>query len=82
MKRVCLLIGMVCLLALAGCDGSNGGGSPDADGTPDDARAMRWWNALNAEQMVAALYGDEARRSRRRRRRRCTPTWTTTPRRW
>ena len=22
--------------------------------------AMRWWNALNAEQMVAALYGDEA----------------------
>ena len=27
---------------------------------PDNARAMRWWNALNAEQMVAALYGDEA----------------------
>ena len=22
---------------------------------------MRWWNALNAEQMVAALYGDETR---------------------
>ena len=59
MKRVCLLIGMACLRWRC-CDGSNGGGGPDADGTPDDARAMRWWNALNAEQMVAALYGDEA----------------------
>ena len=27
---------------------------------PDNARAERWWNALNAEQMVAALYGDMA----------------------
>ena len=27
---------------------------------PDYDYAMRWWNALNAEQMVAALYGDEA----------------------
>ena len=25
-----------------------------------DVMAMRWWNALNAEQMVAALYGDAA----------------------
>ena len=56
-KRVGLLIGLVCLLALAGCDG---GGGPDSDGIPDDARAMRWWNALSAEEMVAALYGDEA----------------------
>lgn len=60
MKRVGLLIGLVCLLALAGCDGSDGRGSPDSDATPDDARAMRWWNALTPEQMVAALYGDEA----------------------
>ena len=57
MRRVCFLVSMVCLLALAGCDGGSGSHS---DGTPDDARAMRWWNALNAEQMVAALYGDEA----------------------
>ena len=34
--------------------------SSDDDGTPDNARAERWWNALNAEQMVAALYGDMA----------------------
>ena len=57
MARVCFLFSMACLLALAGCDGGSGS---DSHGTPDDARAMRWWNALNAEQMVAALYGDEA----------------------
>ena len=28
--------------------------------TADDAMAMRWWNTLNAEQMVAALHGDSA----------------------
>ena len=55
MKRTVVLISMACLLALAGCDGGDG-----RDGTPDNARAMRWWNALNAEEMVAALYGDEA----------------------
>ena len=55
MKRTVVLIGMACLLALAGCDGSDG-----RDGPPDNATAMRWWNALNAEEMVAALYGDEA----------------------
>ena len=26
----------------------------------DSAMAMRWWNTLNGEQMVAALFGDEA----------------------
>ena len=26
----------------------------------DSAMAMRWWNTLNGDQMVAALYGDEA----------------------
>ena len=38
---------------LASCDSDSGG-------TPDNPGAMRWWNTLNAEQMVAALYGDEA----------------------
>lgn len=28
--------------------------------TADDAMAMRWWNTLNGDQMVAALYGDSA----------------------
>ena len=28
--------------------------------TPHRALAMRWWNALNGEQMVAALHGDSA----------------------
>ncbi|MYB39018.1 MAG: hypothetical protein F4Y26_16865 [Gammaproteobacteria bacterium] len=28
--------------------------------TADDAMAMRWWNTLNGEQMVAALHGDSA----------------------
>ena len=28
--------------------------------TADDAMAMRWWNSLNGEQMVAALHGDSA----------------------
>ena len=28
--------------------------------TPHNATAMRWWNALNGPQMVAALFGDSA----------------------
>ncbi|MCY4653660.1 MAG: hypothetical protein OXC95_10915, partial [Dehalococcoidia bacterium] len=28
--------------------------------TPDVPMAMRWWNVLNGEQMVAALFGDDA----------------------
>ena len=28
--------------------------------TPDVPMAKRWWNVLNGEQMVAALFGDEA----------------------
>ena len=55
MKRMSLLIGVLCLSALATTTAAAAG--PDSDGT---ARAMRWWNALDAEQMVAALYGDEA----------------------
>ena len=49
-KRAFLTIALALLMAfvLASC-------SSDDDGTPDNARAERWWNALNAEQMVAAL---------------------------
>ncbi len=36
-------------------------GRDDPGVYPDpDVRAARWWNSLNAEQMVAALYGDMA----------------------
>ena len=65
MKRTWALIGMVCLLALAGCDGGDSS-RPVADMDTMDTDivestpAMRWWNALTAEEMVAALYGDEA----------------------
>ena len=52
MKRMSLLIGLACLLALAAT-----ATGLDGDGT---ARAMRWWNALNTGQRVAALYGDQA----------------------
>ena len=54
-RRAFLTIALALIMAfvLASCDS-------DDDGTPDNARAMRWWNALNAEQMVAALYGDMA----------------------
>ena len=61
LKRL-VLIGMVCLLAFAGC-GGDGDDDPTpsmAPATPDNAVAMRWWNALNPEEMVAALHGDEA----------------------
>ena len=62
MKRACLLIGMLGLLALAGCGGDgDGGGAPARDdATPDVDYAMRWWNVLTPEQMVKALFGDEA----------------------
>ena len=32
---------------------------PPAETTPDSAAAMRWWDALNPEQRLAALHGDE-----------------------
>ena len=32
---------------------------PPAETTPDNAAAMRWWDALNPEQRLAALHGDE-----------------------
>ena len=54
-KRRALTIALAIIMTfvLASCNG-------DDNGTSDNARAMRWWNALSAEQMVAALYGDEA----------------------
>ncbi len=42
-------------VALLGRDDGDVGVYP-----PNHAVAMRWWNALNPEQMVAALFGDEA----------------------
>ena len=56
---------MVCLLALAGCgrdrvaeDAEDS--TPAMIANPDVDYAMRWWNVLTPEQMVAALHGDEA----------------------
>ena len=34
--------------------------NPGVFPTPHSAMAMRWWNTLNADQMVAALHGDSA----------------------
>lgn len=61
--RIIVLIGMVCLLALAGCGGDGGDDTPDGaamEATPDVDYAMRWWNVLTPDQMVAALHGDMA----------------------
>ena len=63
--RIVALIGMVCLLALAGCDSDSVVGdaedsTPAMEANPDVDYAMRWWNVLTPEQMVAALHGDEA----------------------
>ena len=62
-KRLVLLV-LACVLALTGCDGGDGRDETVPEtmemATPDNAAAMRWWNALTPEQMVAALYGDEA----------------------
>ena len=65
-KRL-VLLALACVLALTGCDSGDDGDAavPDTPDTmemmtPDNAAAMRWWNALTPEQMVAALYGDEA----------------------
>ena len=58
--RIIVLIGMVCLLALAGCGGDGGDDTPAMEATPDVDYAMRWWNVLTPDQMVAALHGDMA----------------------
>ena len=62
-KRLVLLV-LACVLALTGCDGGDGRDETVLEtmemATPDNAAAMRWWNALTPEQVVAALYGDEA----------------------
>ena len=52
-KRRALVIALAISMAfvLSSCGGDGDGGN---------ARAMRWWNALDAEQMVAALHGDDA----------------------
>ena len=54
---------VLAVLALAGC-GSDEVVRDSGDGAVEGPASMtpaeRWWNALTAEQMVAALYGDEA----------------------
>ena len=50
---------MLGALVLAGCRSAVEMPDP-VDPVPDVAYAMRWWNVLNAPQMVAALYGDTA----------------------
>ena len=56
--RVSILFSFLGLLVLAGCQEAVS--KADDDTPPDVAYAMRWWNTLNAEQMVAALYGSTA----------------------
>ena len=48
------------LRILAACSLLAAAGQPGLAQTADDAMAMRWWNTLNGEQMVAALHGDTA----------------------
>ena len=57
MPRFTLLI--LALLIIAAC-GSDNDRDPAVETTPDVAYAMRWWNTLTPEQMVASLHGDEA----------------------
>ena len=48
------------LIALATITACTQPGQEKPKPTPDVDYAMRWWNVLTAEQMVAALYGDQA----------------------
>ena len=52
--RVALGLPVLAVVMLVGCRHAH---LPTA---ADVGYAMRWWNTLNAEQMVAALYGTEA----------------------
>ena len=54
-----VVISLVILLGLTACT-QPGQEKPKADSTPDVEYAKRWWNVLTPEQMVAALYGDQA----------------------
>ena len=55
--RATVLFSFIGFLALAGCQQAV---TTADDSPPNIAYAMRWWNVLNGEQMVAALYGSTA----------------------
>ena len=56
--RASLLFSFLGLLVLAGCQEAVS--KADDDTPPDVAYAMRWWNVLSPDQMVASLYGSTA----------------------
>ena len=58
--RVGPLAVVISLVILAGLTACAQPGQEKPKATPDVDYAMRWWNVLTAEQMVAALYGDQA----------------------
>ena len=59
MGSLAVAIVLVILAGLTACT-QPGQEKPKVDPTPDVEYAMRWWNVLTAEQMVAALYGETA----------------------
>ena len=59
MGSLAVAIVLVVLAGLTACT-MPGQEKPKVDPTPDVEYAMRWWNVLTAEQMVAALYGETA----------------------
>ena len=58
LPRLLFSLSALVLLTSIGCKSATS--VSDDDMIPDLDYAMRWWNALDAPQMVAALYGDSA----------------------
>ena len=56
-RTVVLFAVLASLVLLTGCEQATS--KPD-DTVPDVKYAMRWWNVLTPDEMVAALYGDNA----------------------
>lgn len=62
MRKLCrtgFLVSTLVLLALTGCEEATVS-KPETPRSETLAHAQWWWNALNAEQKEAALYGTEA----------------------